>query len=71
MSRRYLVLHIVWLVITITTAVLLVEWTWAAFDYSRENMDKPFRGLFRLVFSAFIVVLATGTQAMIARRVSL
>ena len=70
MPRRLIILHCLWLLATIAILAFLWEWTWAAFGVSPENMEKPFRGLFRIVFSACMMVILLGSQALVVRRIS-
>ena len=68
MSRRLIILHCLWLLATIAILAFLWEWTWEAFGVSPENLEKPFRGLFRIAFSACMMVILLGSQILVARR---
>ena len=68
MSRRLIILHCLWLLATIVILAFLWEWTLAAFVPTLENMEKPFRGLFRLVFSGCMTVILFGSQVLVVQR---
>jgi hypothetical protein len=68
MSRRWIILHCLWLLATMAILAFLWEWSWAAMVFSFENMEKPFRGLFRIAFSACIMMILLGSQVLVARR---
>ena len=71
MSRRYILVHGIWLLTTIVIAVMLYHWTLAAFGASPENLAKPLRGFFRIAFSVIFIQILLGTQALVGRKLSL
>ena len=68
MRRRHILVHGIWLLTTIVIAVILFYWMMASFVTSPENLEKPFRGFFRIAFSVIFTQILLGTQALIARR---